>query len=140
MKPKKYYIAEILQSLCEKVDDLGICDSVYAEHRPTGHGEQSDRMVVVSIPTQIVDNSAYQRAGINIHIIARNRDGGISATDELQAMLDGIMSLFPITERRYTVTSPNLLFKGDDELGFTVWVVNANLVINTTDRLIYGGE
>lgn len=140
MKPKKYYIAEILQSLCEKVDDLGICDSVYAEHRPTGHGEQSDRMVVVSITTQIVDNSAYQRAGINIHIIARNRDGGISATDELQAMLDGIMSLFPITERRYTVTSPNLLFKGDDELGFTVWVVNANLVINTTDRLIYGGE
>ena len=140
MKPIKYYIVEILQSLCGKVDDLGICDSVYAEHRPTGHGEQSDRMVVVSIPTQIVDNSAYQRAGINIHIIARNRDGGISATDELQAMLDGIIGLFPITERRYTVTSPNLIFKGDDELGFTVWVVNANLVINTTDRLIYGGE
>lgn len=140
MKPIKYYIAEILQSLCQKVDDLGICDSVYAEHRPTGHGEQSDRMVVVSIPTQIIDNSAYQKAGVNIHIIARDRDGGISATDELQTMLDGVLSLFPITEQRYTLISPQLLFKGSDELGFTVWVLSASLVINTTDRLIYGCE
>lgn len=140
MKPIKYYITEILQSLCQKVDDLGICDSVYAEHRPTGHGEQSDRMVVVSIPTQIVDNSAYQKARANIHIIARDRDGGISATDELQTMLDGVLSLFPITEQRYTLISPQLLLKGSDEIGFTVWVLSASLVINTTDRLIYGGE
>ena len=140
MKPIKYYISEILQSLCSKVEELDICDSVYAEHRPTGHGEQSDRMVVVSIPTQIIDNSAYQKAGVNFHIIVRNRDGGVSATDELQEMLDGVVSLFPITEKRYTLTNPNLLFKGDDELGFTVWVLSASLVINTTDRLIYGGE
>lgn len=140
MKPIKYYILEIIQSLCSKVEELGICDSVYAEHRPTGHGEQSDRMVVVSIPTQIIDNSAYQKAGVNFHIIVRNRDGGVSATDELQEMLDGVVGLFPITDKRYTLTNPNLLFKGDDELGFTVWVLSASLVINTTDRLIYGGE
>lgn len=140
MKPIKYYISDILKSLCSKIESLGICDSVYAEHRPTGHGEQSDRMVVISIPTGIEDNSAYQKARVNFHIIVRDRDGGVSATDKLQEMLDGVVGIIPVTEKRYTLTNPNLIFKGSDELGFTVWVLSASLVINTTDRLIYGGE
>ena len=55
--------------------------------------------------------------------------------DELQEMLDNLLGLFPIVEERYSITSPRLLFKGDDGNGFTVWVVQAHMVINTTDRL-----
>lgn len=135
MKQVRYYIKDILEMLCVKLSDAKVGACTYAEHRPIGIGEQKDSISVVSLPAEIQNQGAYQNTEVRFDLIVRNRDGGISATDELQEMLDNLLGLFPIVEERYSITSPRLLFKGDDGNGFTVWVVQAHMVINTTDRL-----
>lgn len=124
--------------LCEKLHDASVGDAIYAEHRPIGIGEQLKCFSVVSLPVEIVDNGAYQATIVQFHLFSRNREGGISSTDRLQGMLDRLIDLFPIKEGRFTLTSPKILFKGNDGSGFSMWLVQSNLVINTTDRLEYG--
>ena len=48
-------------------------------------------------------------------------------------MLNELASKFPIVESRFSVTSPNVVLKGTDGLGFTLWNVQSKLLINTTD-------
>ena len=121
--------------LCAMLSDAEVGVSTYAEHRPIGIGEQKNSISVVSLPVEIQNQGAFQTTEVRFDLITRNREGGISATDDLQSMLDKLLNLFPIVDKKYSITSPRILFKGDDGNGFTVWVVQAHLVINTTDRL-----
>lgn len=134
MKKIKFYIKDVLEVLCNKLADASVGERTYAEHRPNGIGEQLKSMSVVSLPSEIVDNGAYQSTQVYFQLLSRNRDGGISSTDILQSMLDNLLNLFPIKEGRFTLTSPRIVLNGDDGNGFTVWLVQASLVINTTDR------
>lgn len=140
MKQVKFYIKDILQYLCTLLQNNKIGDGVFAEHRPVGIGEQLSNLSVVSLPVEIFDRGAYQSTQIRFDLISRERQGGIAATDELQDMLDKLISLIPIVELRFSITSPKVIFRGDDQNGFTIWVVIANLIINTTDRLEYVGK
>lgn len=135
MKQVKYYIKDILEIISHKLEEQKIGDKIYAEHRPIGIGEQLDSMSVVMLPVEFVDNGAYQKTNVHFQLIARNRMGGISPTDILQEMLDKLITLFPIIEERFTITSPQILLKGDGGNGFSVWIVQASMIINTTDRL-----
>lgn len=134
MKKVKFYIKDVLEVLCNKLSDASVGEKTYAEHRPNGIGEQLKSMSVVSLPSEIVDNGAYQSTQVYFQLLSRNRDGGISSTDVLQSMLDNLLNLFPIKEDRFTLTSPRVVLNGDDGNGFTIWLVQASLVINTTDR------
>lgn len=134
MKKVRFYIKDVLEILCNRLTEASIGDKVYAEHRPNGIGEQLQSLSVVSLPSEIVNNGAYQSTQVYFHLISRNREGGISTTDLLQLMLDKLINLFPIKEDRFTLTSPRVVLNGDDGNGFTIWIVQASLVINTTDR------
>lgn len=134
MKKVRFYIKDVLEMLCNKLSEASIGEKCYAEHRPNGIGEQLKSLSVVSLPSEIVDNGAYQSTQVYFQLLSRNRDGGISSTDVLQSMLDDLLNLFPINEDRFTLTSPRVVLNGDDGNGFTVWLVQASLVINTTDR------
>lgn len=135
MHDTKFYIAEILQSVCECFK--GVSENVFPEHRPAATQEQMEDLIVVSLPVSIDDQNVWQKSRIQIELLARNRANGVSNTNRLQEMLNGVSGKFPIVSDRYSITSPIVALKGDDGLGFTIWNVQAKLVVNTTDSYKY---
>jgi hypothetical protein len=128
---QKYFIAEILQKVCEEM--YSISEYVFSEHRPSAMGEQMNDFIVVSLPVAIEEQNAYQKTTLRIELAAKDKANGISDTEKLQSMLNELASKFPIVESRFSVTSPNVVLKGTDGLGFTLWNVQSKLLINTTD-------
>lgn len=132
MKPLKYYISDILQELVELVTPL--TSNVYVENRPRAASEQIQDMIVVSLPYRIYDEGAYQRTSVRFEIIVKERQGGIAPVDKLQSILDSLTELFPIKGSRFTASTPFLALRGSDGVGWTIWNVQAKMIINTTDR------
>ena len=131
----RYYISEILENVCTDVTDVS--NNVFPEHRPSATQKQMEDMVVVSLPVAFNENNVCQTTTIRFELMARNRANGMAYTKRLQGMLDVLMEKFPITEERYSITKPYVALKGDDGLGFTVWNVQATLMVNTTDSYQY---
>ena len=96
-------------------------------------GEQMNDFIVVSLPVAIEEQNAYQKTTLRIELAAKDKANGISDTEKLQSMLNELASKFPIVESRFSVTYPNVVLKGTDGLGFTLWNVQSKLLINTTD-------
>ena len=131
MMSNRYYIGECLETVCGLMADVS--QNVFAGHRPGAVGEQIKDFVVISLPVTIYNKNVQQLTTIRIEIATRNKATGIANIARLQEMLDALMAKFPIVERRFSVTSPNLVLKGNDGLGFTLWNVQAKLLVNTTD-------
>ena len=127
----KYYISEVLEEVCQRLG--GISEHVFPEHRPAAAGKQVDDFIVVSLPVSIEDQNAYQKTTLRIEIAVRNRSQGVAHTKKLQEMLDGVTGEFPIVTERFSAVRPLLVLKGDDGLGFTIWNIQAKLIVNTTD-------
>lgn len=127
----RYYISDILEDVCANVTDVS--SNVFPEHRPSTTQKQMEDMVVVSLPVSWEDQNAYQSTTMRFELMARNRANGVSYTKRLQEMTDILMEKFPLKGIRYSVTKPRVVMKGDDGLGFTVWFVQARLIVNTTD-------
>lgn len=127
----RYYISDILEDVCTNVTDVS--SNVFPEHRPSTTQKQMEDMVVVSLPVSWEDQNAYQSTTMRFELMARNRANGVSYTKRLQEMTDMLMEKFPLKGIRYSVTKPRVVMKGDDGLGFTVWFVQARLIVNTTD-------
>lgn len=127
----RYYISDILEDVCANVTDVS--SNVFPEHRPSTTQKQMEDMVVVSLPVSWEDQNAYQSTTMRFELMARNRANGVSYTKRLQEMTDMLMEKFPLKGIRYSVTKPRVVMKGDDGLGFTVWFVQAKLIVNTTD-------
>lgn len=127
----RYYISDILEDVCANVTDVS--SNVFPEHRPSTTQKQMEDMVVVSLPVSWEDQNAYQSTTMRFELMARNRANGVSYTKRLQEMTDILMEKFPLKGIRYSVTKPRVVMKGDDGLGFTVWFVQAKLIVNTTD-------
>lgn len=127
----RYYINDILEDVCTNVTDVS--GNVFPEHRPSTTQKQMEDMVVVSLPVSWDDQNAYQSTTMRFELMARNRANGVSYTKRLQEMTDTLMEKFPLKGIRYSVTKPRVIMKGDDGLGFTVWFVQAKLIVNTTD-------
>lgn len=131
----KHYVSEVLKDICGRFSD--VTEKVFPEHRPSALSKQTDNMIVVSLPVVIDDQNAWQKTTLRIEIFARNRSNGISPTGELEQILNAVLEKFPIVSERYSVTNPNIVLKGDDGLGFTVWNIQAKLLVNTTDSYSY---
>lgn len=136
MKKARTYAGELLWFACEKMQ--GVSNNVYAIHRPTAASEQMKDMVVVSLGSTVIDEGPYQTTDLRVDIVVRDKGQNISDMARLQEMSDAAFDLFPINEGRFRLTRPRLMLKGSDGEGFTVWIVYANVVINTTDRLENG--
>lgn len=136
MRVTKFYIAQILKELCGMLS--GISEHVTASNRPSAKQKQMKDFIVVSFPTNIPDSKVVQATTLRIDLAARNTVNGLENTMRLQEMLDGVTSLFPIhPSMRYTVSNPTLVLKGDDGLGFSHWLINADILINHTDSYKY---
>ena len=136
MRATKFYIAQILKELCGILS--GISENVTASNRPSAKQKQMKDFIVVSFPTNIPDSKVVQATTLRIDLAARNTVNGLENTPRLQEMLDGVTALFPIhPSMRYTVSNPTLVLKGDDGLGFSHWLINADILINHTDSYKY---
>ncbi len=129
---KKFYIGECLQVICGLLSDVS--ENVFPDHRPEAKGKQMQDMVVVSLPVTVNDNNVQQDTVIRFELMARNKSTGIANIIRLQQMLDTLTAKFPIVSGRYSFVSPTVVLKGNDGLGYTVWNVQARLIINTTDN------
>lgn len=127
----RYYISEVLETVCTAMS--AISGHVFSEHRPMATNKQMEDFIVVSLPTTIDDQNAYQKTTLRIELAAKDKATGISDTVRLQEMLNQLAGMFPIVERRFSAISPRIVLKGSDGLGFTIWNVQAVLIINTTD-------
>ena len=128
---KKYYLSDCLQSICGMLWDVS--KNVFADHRPEAKGKQMPDMVVVSLPVTIDDKNVQQDTTIRFELIAKNKATGVANIPRLQEMLDTLSAKFPMVRGRYSVISPYVALKGNDGLGFTIWNVQARLIINMTD-------
>ena len=136
MRVTKFYISGILKELIEILS--GISDHVSSGNRPSAKQKQMKDFIVVSFPASIPDGKVVQATTLRIDLAARNTVNGLENTPRLQEMLDGVTALFPIhPSARYTVSNPTLALKGDDGLGFSHWLVNADILINHTDSYEY---
>ena len=125
----KYYISEVLEEVCQRLGGISMKSSICS----AAAGKQMDDFIVVSLPVSIEDQNAYQKTTLRIEIAVRNRSQGVAHTKKLQEMLDGVAGKFPIVTERFSAFQPLLVLKGDDGLGFTIWNIQAKLIVNTTD-------
>ena len=132
MKPLQYHQSSILKEICERVSDIS--KNVYPENRPTVLSEYISDMVVVSFPTKIEDRHVYQTSDIRFEIMAKDRKNGIPDLEKLERMTNSLTAMFPMVAPRYVAQDPYLALKGQDHTGFTIWVLQADIIINTTDR------
>ena len=136
MRETKFHIAQILKEVCGALS--GIRENVTASNRFSAKQKQMKDFVVVSFPASIPDGKVAQATTLRIDLAARNTVNGLEDTPRLQEMLDGVTALFPIhPSMRYSVTNPTRVLKGDDGLGFSHWLVNADILINHTDSYKY---
>ena len=124
MRVTKFYISQILEELCTLLS--GISKTVSASGRKAVSQKQMQDFVVVSFPTNIPENKVVQATTLRIDLAARNTANGLENTRRLQE-----------PSRRYTVSNPTLVLKGDDGLGFSHWLINADILINQTDSYQY---
>lgn len=136
MKPIKYYPAEILEDVIGRVKGT-VCDNVFAENRPKASTDMIEEMVVVSLPYQFHDANIVQTSALRFEIIVRNKQNGIANVKRLQEMLDGITDILPIKTDRFFAHDPYLALRGEDNVGFTIWNVQADLTVYTLDRYEY---
>lgn len=128
---QKYHISEVLKEVCNRMKP--ITGAVFPDHRPSAVNEQMSEMIVVSVPGELDEQHAWQKGYLRIEIMVRNKAKGIADMQKLDKMLNAVAETFPVVTKRFSATSPRLLLKGDDGLGFTRWMIRARLVINTTD-------
>lgn len=133
MKPAQYYLSEILKDVIGKVSDIS--ENVSPENRPLVSDSMAD-MIVVSFPIQFEDKRVCQDSDIRFEIIVKNRPNNIPNVEKLQEMLNLLVGKFPIIGERYVLSRPFLALKGEDGACFTIWVVQANIRINTMDRFM----
>lgn len=136
MHVTKVYISELLQILCEGfAEALGA--TVYSEHRPLALQELADEFLVISLPSLVQDQNAFQKTTLRISVYVKNKANGIVNTSRLNEIAQSVCGMFPYVSGRYSATRPEVALKSDDGLGFTVWIIQANLQINTTDSYTY---
>lgn len=133
MKGLKFYAGDALKWVCENLSVVS--KNIFAIHRPEAQGEQMKSFLVVQIGSDMQNQGAYQKCTLRIDIIVKDKQTVISDVAELQRLCDGICSLLPLKNERYSVFNPRLVLKGSDNEGFTIWVLYVTLIVNTTDRL-----
>ena len=132
MSRDKYYIFDMFVPLVDILKQVS--GNVFIQERPSGIPYQMDDFVVVSLPKSIENRGPYQKSYMDIELFRRNRHNGTHDSEKLQSMLDALTGLFPICFDRFSITTPTLKIEGDDGTGFGVWLVQAEVLVNTTDK------
>ena len=116
----------ILKELVDSMADVS--DHVFVSDRPTATTEQMNDFVVVALTGAMNDRNAYGDSHIRIDVFAKDRNGGIEATDKLEEMQLKVFEKFPMVNDKFTTYKPRLIAGGDDRLGFHYLMITAKIV------------
>lgn len=116
----------ILKELSELM--AGVSGNVFVSDRPNAVAEQMGDFVVVALTGAMNDRTAYGDSHIRIDVFAKDRSGGIEATDKLEEMQRNVLGMFPMVNGRFTTYKPRLIAGGDDGLGFHYLMITAKIV------------
>lgn len=140
MRPARHHIAPILKELALHTFD-GIADMVCVGNRPSAQHER-DTFIVIRTGSRIGEHGPWQQMALYVEIYVRNLQNGLPNIARLQELEEQVMEKFPFVMKdrrtpdvwRWEMTNPLLTISGDDQLGFSAWLVRASLKVNTTDR------
>lgn len=133
MRVEKFYLVEIMADLNKRLE--GKSDKILFGFRQKVSPDRLNDFITVIIPR--LDGRVQQSGSATIDIACRNKANGMENVPRLQELADSVTSLFPITGKRYALTSPSIVLKGEDGTGFSHWLVMARLKVNVTDSHIY---
>lgn len=123
----KFRRKDILKKLTDIFSDAS--ENVLVTNRPAATPDAMKEFIVVSIPGTIYDRRAYQETFCRIEVFARNRKGGIEATDKLDTMQQNVVDKFPLSNELFSATTPRLICGGDDGLDFHYLIIQAKMII-----------
>lgn len=135
MQPLKYSLYDLLKEIYE-FTKRELCERVFIEERPTVSNENFSDFVVISLPSGLQSYGVWQDGVLRFEIYARNRDNGQPNLRALQDILDNLTTRCPIKGRRWMAWKPRVVLRGADNAGFTVWNVQCDFRVYTTDRLV----
>ena len=146
MKGPKYYVADILMDVSMN-EMKGMAQLICAGNRPSA-GKEKDDFIVVRTSSNVGDHWAWQQMSLYIEIYVRNLQNGLPNIPKLQKIQNKVLEKFPIVRMdkqyplvwRWKASHPTFQISGDDQLGFSVWLLRSSLQINTTDRYIWTDE
>ena len=116
----------ILKKLVDSMADVS--NNIFVTDRPSATTEQMNNFVVVALTGAMNDSNAYGDSQIRIDVFAKDRTGGIEATDKLEEMQLKIFEKFPMVNDKFTTYKPRLIAGGDDGLGFHYLMITAKIV------------
>lgn len=138
MKPIKYYIMEVLSSVYDQIKKT-VDTQIFIDNRPTAIPDQMNDFIVISLPHGLQSQGVLQDGILEIEIIVRHRKTNTQPNlPRLQSISDRITSMFPMSsgDWRWCATRPVISIRGNDNAGFSIWNIRANIVVNVTDRLL----
>lgn len=116
----------ILKTLHESM--ANVSEHVFVSDRPNATTEQMNDFVVVALTGAMNDRNAYGDSNIRIDVFAKDRKGGLEATDKLEEMQLKVFEKFPMVNDKFTTYKPRLIAGGDDGLGFHYLMIIAKIV------------
>ena len=139
MTEPTYIIAEMMKELCTELK--GIAEGIMAGNRPSA-GKEKDSFIVVRTSSNIGDHWAYQQMSVYVQIFVRNLQGGLPDYVKLERLSKKVIEHFPYVsyDKKHTniwkwkASTPTLQITGDDNLGFSAWLLRSSAQVNTTDR------
>lgn len=116
----------------------GICDKTYYQDRPSSVDERLGSYLVISFPSAIVNNELSPDGSYNdytttvlLEVYVRDKMCASNPTGiDLAAMetkLSALLKSFPIDDKHFYVTRPELVMQSNDNSGFHVAVIRAKL-------------
>lgn len=97
--------------------------------RPTGNTVQNDSFLAVTVPYGAEDETFIGMSYLRVELYVRNAANGVADLPRLQKLTDTVISVFPLAGEHYKAWRPRVVLKGDDGNGFTIWLIQAELMI-----------
>lgn len=124
-----YDIQEIEAALAAFVLDAGVSSNVFQGQRPSNKMSVAS-FIVVSVPTQITDLSAYGSCIGRIEMFVQNDERGLKKGKVFSSMYRKLVNAFPINHDKYLFDiHPSIIQLGNDKDGYHVQAININTLI-----------
>lgn len=115
-----------------------ICDKTYYQDRPTSVDKRLDNYLVISLPSNIVNQEVDPNGGYHdytttvlIEVYVRDKMSASNPVGiDLKTMdekVTKVMKLFPIDTDNIFVTRPEIVLDDNDDSGFHVTLIRARL-------------
>lgn len=118
----------LIQSLYELT--ANITPNRFITTRPNAIGAQMKEFLLIRLPQSIYDRGdTYQSTKGQIIVFARDVQGGLENTVELERIQNEVMNLFPIATEQFHGKMPILLPGGSDGAGFHSIIIQFNITI-----------